>query len=449
MNREDIQKLVGGYATGTLTPQEQQALFEAALHDQDLFDALAREQALRDLLRDPVAKARLLAELDRPPSRWRQLAEWLRRPAAVGAVMTVAAVIAFFVVRQNMKPPPVVTVAEVHAPPASPEAAAPRPSAPAAEVKAPVRDELALARPALREKERPQDQAKRAEARPFTKPAPPAVPAQPLVLPPVPAPQNQALLAQQLGAVPPQQNQQAQALQLQAQKLEVIAGAPAADAITLFYGGAAASQFAANEFLDTGADALPAKKDAGVQAEQKEKTVQARQPAARPGLAGFAPAADSALKKVSPANLGVQYRILRALESGEYADVVPGESIEAGTALKLQIEPNNGGYLVVTESGPGDIVREVANRRVEGWSLVETLLPVKEPGRKELRVWFSRQPQAGLAGSGAPPGGNLVQMTADTKSGAGAVNRQRWTYVVSRSTDPISLVVFTITLNYK
>ena len=52
MNRDDIQKLLGGYATRTLTPDEQQALFEAALDDQQLFDALAREQALRDLLRD-------------------------------------------------------------------------------------------------------------------------------------------------------------------------------------------------------------------------------------------------------------------------------------------------------------------------------------------------------------------------------------------------------------
>ena len=51
MSREDIQKLLGGYATGTLTPEEQQALFSAALEDQELFDALAREQSLRDAAR--------------------------------------------------------------------------------------------------------------------------------------------------------------------------------------------------------------------------------------------------------------------------------------------------------------------------------------------------------------------------------------------------------------
>ena len=44
MSPEDIKKLLGGYATGTLTTEEQQALFAAALEDQELFDSLAREQ---------------------------------------------------------------------------------------------------------------------------------------------------------------------------------------------------------------------------------------------------------------------------------------------------------------------------------------------------------------------------------------------------------------------
>lgn len=67
MRREDIRKLLGGYATGTLTAEERQALFEAALDDQELFDALAKEQPLRELLEDPAARARLLAALDDSP----------------------------------------------------------------------------------------------------------------------------------------------------------------------------------------------------------------------------------------------------------------------------------------------------------------------------------------------------------------------------------------------
>jgi hypothetical protein len=61
MTRDDIRKLLGGYSTGTLTPEEERALFAAALEDQELFDALAKEQALRDLLRDPAAMVAMAA----------------------------------------------------------------------------------------------------------------------------------------------------------------------------------------------------------------------------------------------------------------------------------------------------------------------------------------------------------------------------------------------------
>ena len=37
MTDEDIRNLLGGYATGTLSDEEQRALFEAALHDEKLF----------------------------------------------------------------------------------------------------------------------------------------------------------------------------------------------------------------------------------------------------------------------------------------------------------------------------------------------------------------------------------------------------------------------------
>ena len=76
MTRDDIQKLLGGYATGTLTPEEQQALFEAALSDQELFDALAREEALREVMADPAARAQLLAAASEAPVPWYR--QWWR-----------------------------------------------------------------------------------------------------------------------------------------------------------------------------------------------------------------------------------------------------------------------------------------------------------------------------------------------------------------------------------
>ena len=92
MSREEIHKLIGGYATGTLTPEEQEALFQAALEDQELFDALAREQALRDLLSDPASKAQLLTALQEKPARWYERVGWLwARPlGAAAAALTVA-----------------------------------------------------------------------------------------------------------------------------------------------------------------------------------------------------------------------------------------------------------------------------------------------------------------------------------------------------------------------
>jgi len=64
MNPREAEKLLGGYATGTLTESERGALFAAALEDQALFDALADEEALRELLADPAARAKLLAALE-------------------------------------------------------------------------------------------------------------------------------------------------------------------------------------------------------------------------------------------------------------------------------------------------------------------------------------------------------------------------------------------------
>ncbi len=66
MNPE-LRYLLTGYATGTLTDAERERLFAAALDDQALFDALAEEQSLKDLLDDPEARGYLLAELDRLP----------------------------------------------------------------------------------------------------------------------------------------------------------------------------------------------------------------------------------------------------------------------------------------------------------------------------------------------------------------------------------------------
>lgn len=101
MKRDDIEKLLGAYATGTLTAAERAALYEAALADQALYDALLREEPLRELLQDPVARARLLAVLSGQPAGLAvRVRTWWRRPApwAVAGALATAGLVAFFVV---------------------------------------------------------------------------------------------------------------------------------------------------------------------------------------------------------------------------------------------------------------------------------------------------------------------------------------------------------------
>lgn len=84
MTHGDLQRLLSGYAFGTLTQDERGELLRAALTDQALFDALADEEALRDLLADPQARRELLAQLapdgTARATRWNWA--WMRWPAA-------------------------------------------------------------------------------------------------------------------------------------------------------------------------------------------------------------------------------------------------------------------------------------------------------------------------------------------------------------------------------
>ena len=89
----DPKRLLGGYATDSLTEAERQALLKAALDDQKLFDALVEEEGLRELLADPAARQQVLEALERP-TRWQRALAWLRRAATVGDLLVVAAALA-------------------------------------------------------------------------------------------------------------------------------------------------------------------------------------------------------------------------------------------------------------------------------------------------------------------------------------------------------------------
>ena len=93
MSHEEIRKLLGGYATNTLTETERRALMEAAVDDQELFNALQDEEALRELLADPASREQVYQALrQRPAARWRGGWVWggvLAAAVAAALVITV------------------------------------------------------------------------------------------------------------------------------------------------------------------------------------------------------------------------------------------------------------------------------------------------------------------------------------------------------------------------
>ncbi|MCS6292455.1 MAG: hypothetical protein H8J66_05220 [Nitrospira sp.] len=85
MAEHEFEKLLGGFAADTLTPEERRQLFAAAMQDQQLFNALADEQALKELLTDPAVRRRLLQALHNttptPADGSASWLNWFRRPA--------------------------------------------------------------------------------------------------------------------------------------------------------------------------------------------------------------------------------------------------------------------------------------------------------------------------------------------------------------------------------
>src|ERR1700687_806372 len=114
MTNEEIRKLLGGYATNTLTDAERKVLFEAALDDQELFNAIQEEQALKDLLSDPISREQVRQALEKPAPAKRATAwwsQWWAWGSAASAV--VAAILIVAVIRLNPPKPQTKEVASV------------------------------------------------------------------------------------------------------------------------------------------------------------------------------------------------------------------------------------------------------------------------------------------------------------------------------------------------
>ncbi len=132
MANDDLRDLIGRYATGSLTAEEQKRLFEAALDDQDLFDEVAQEDRIKHLLAEPGARDRLIHALQ--PSR--RKGGWIFGVAAAVALTVV--VVALVLTRHGQKleevavaklPAPQVENAAPRAMPVAPSSTAVKPEA--------------------------------------------------------------------------------------------------------------------------------------------------------------------------------------------------------------------------------------------------------------------------------------------------------------------------------
>ncbi len=352
MTRDEIQKLLGGYSTGTLTPEEQRALFAAALDDQDLFDALAKEQALRDLLRDPAARAHVLAALDeRPEPWWQRATRWALRPAGVGAMAACLAAVGGYAIwhaRQTRAPEaPVLTAENDRAP------VAPAPQAP--------------------------------EPLPAQKPAPPRGAVHQVVPPPgaaVPAPVAPPAAA----APPPPVNQPRQLEALRGPFQQSDSAAQQQGVTVTEMAPAVQTQAAAPKALA----ALPV-----TQGQVAELSI-------RPGAA--------ALPMSRPE---VKWSALRRDKDGSLSPVDAGR-IRAGDAIVLRLEPFADGYLSVAERLPGLAAPRtlIAATRVERARPLDTpAVTLERPGSLELTVQFTAQAGGMIVGHIRDAAGSAVGKT--------------------------------------
>ena len=80
MTPERARELLGGLAAGILTSEERKTLFEAALHDQLLFNEVADELEFAAFLQSPETRGQLANRIEVEPERrrWSPPSRFLR-----------------------------------------------------------------------------------------------------------------------------------------------------------------------------------------------------------------------------------------------------------------------------------------------------------------------------------------------------------------------------------
>jgi len=364
MTDEEVQRLLGGYATNSLSEAERKALFEAALEDQELFDALHGEQALKDLLDDQISRAQVRAALEGASATtarpwWRRGWTWGLAGGVAAAALTVALIAIINRPDVSQKP---VEMAMANKPMQA-EKAAPATSAPA---RPPSPSEM-MARLARREMEKkvegrrsakeelthaPADRNGLAAASPVAAPPPPPVPE-----PALPAGQSQQ------SALQLEKAQQNNAIRDQE---PVAQGQPRLDATR------------------TGSGVIG--------------TIG--------GIGGFAAPA-AAMKSAA-----LPYSVLKRDEGGGFSKVDSNTAVRQGDAVRLMVSPPASGYLNLYErdsNGDWKPIRIAASNedgvKVNAntpYVLPEHPIDVKE--QEQLRLVLTQEPVTADAISQADAG---------------------------------------------
>lgn len=453
MSELDLEKLLGGYATNTLTEAERKALFEAALHDQVLFDALADEQALKELLSDPTARRRILAALEETtvvatasssakPNRIGALVEWFQRPpnlALAGGLATAAfaIVLGTRIYQDSLKQvaePASTEDAVAVVPPQQP----PGPIPPSKELSrldqdrsrdqpvsasSPTTGESAL-RPSVTPRTSPtreQDKAKNIG------PAPASAPVQILKELAASAPASESLSTQTQTAISEErqpvrkQDEPAQESGRAAAKLEAPAapslvvpkpaepvpsaprpfasalpGKPSASARALFY-SQAGEPTAEQEHRSRVGVAQEKSSGAGAMADAPQKEMKRAERST--GLLGKLESTKQSIDR----HLGLRYSLIMSGPGGIHMEVDPATPVGKDDVPRLTVETNENGYLYVLyyrqPSGqPATLFPSSGDARVVGRksvviALVDIFSVEQTTGQIRLLIFFSRTPQ--------------------------------------------------------
>jgi len=403
MLREDLEKLLGGFATNTLTEEERKALFEAALTDQALFNALADEQALKELLDDPRSRQQLLVSLEAKA----QAKRWFPQPWswALAGSLAAAVLAVTLVMREAGVPPPVQ--------PKRPEASKQQASEPQSGGSAPPaqakreakarRAPAASTKPSLKQDERVAATAPAPATRDETSAAADAPSARKNALATVPAPTEGASAPTQ-SLSKERQSVQGYIEQLQGER----------HARELYYAGVEPPRAPAASQSAEEAELGVLKEETG-EAKRSDKTAKALGKA-RTALAPLGLRYSVANQRlIIEANDSAYLYVLGRNAAGALTSLFPGKGTDAQAA---RVEKGKR----YTVEAPSDV--------------------------NQVIIALSRQPRADLQGMpAAPPSTTSSLLIEKAEEAAPSQDREKVVYVVDPRSDPSTGIIFETTLS--